>query len=292
MQVGDVLDRGGGELEIIYLLEKLRHEAAKAGGVVHTLLGNHETGNAEGWLKYASKDGVRDFRRWAAWERWGNHMIGSCRPERVSQLQDPVDGVPSGIHPDLRARFAALKPTGKITERFLASNPVTLRIGETLFVHGGVLPEHVEYGLGRINREAQDWMRSTPTPEGVPQRAPFFFHTAKAIVWVRDYSHSNPNECHCDKLDRTLAMLPGVSRMIMGHTIQEDGGVNAACGGKAIRVDVGMSKGCGDYAPQVLEILDGQQLRVLTRQGSPQPLEVHGTPGNEKQGLAALLQRS
>lgn len=30
-----------------------------------------------------------------------------------------------------------------------------LQVGSTLFAHGGVLLHHVDYGLDRINREAQ-----------------------------------------------------------------------------------------------------------------------------------------
>jgi hypothetical protein len=32
------------------------------------------------------------------------------------------------------------------------------QVGSTLFVHGGVLPSHVEYGLERINAETRAWL--------------------------------------------------------------------------------------------------------------------------------------
>lgn len=41
-QVGDQLDRGDHELEILYFLERLQREAARAGGALHVLNGNHE----------------------------------------------------------------------------------------------------------------------------------------------------------------------------------------------------------------------------------------------------------
>ena len=46
MQVGDQLDRGDHELEILYFLERLQREAARAGGALHVLNGNHEVGPA------------------------------------------------------------------------------------------------------------------------------------------------------------------------------------------------------------------------------------------------------
>ncbi len=33
-----------------------------------------------------------------------------------------------------------------------------MRIGDTLYVHAGVLPAHVDYGLDAINQEAKDWV--------------------------------------------------------------------------------------------------------------------------------------
>lgn len=40
VQVGDILDRGGEEIKIFYLLEKLKGEARKEGGDVHIMNGN------------------------------------------------------------------------------------------------------------------------------------------------------------------------------------------------------------------------------------------------------------
>ena len=42
LQVGDLLDRGGEEIRVLYLLEKLRGQAQRAGGNVHIMNGNHE----------------------------------------------------------------------------------------------------------------------------------------------------------------------------------------------------------------------------------------------------------
>ena len=62
LQVGDQLDRGGGEIAILFLLERLRREAAAAGGALHTLNGNHETMNVSGRHRYATPGGHADFQ--------------------------------------------------------------------------------------------------------------------------------------------------------------------------------------------------------------------------------------
>jgi hypothetical protein len=56
--------------------------------------------------------------------------------------------------------------------------------------------------------------------------------------------------CDCDALRRALDGIPGAERMVVGHTIQEQG-INSACEERVYRIDVGMSRGCGDSDPEV-----------------------------------------
>ena len=59
---------------------------------------------------------------------------------------------------------------------------MALQIGSTLFVHGGVLPKHAQYGLERINDESLAWMNGS-----LPQM-PSYLAGRQAVVWARDYS--------------------------------------------------------------------------------------------------------
>ena len=49
-----------------------------------------------------------------------------------------------------------LVSAGHIAQGFFARHHMVLQIGSTVFVHGGILPSHADYGLERINRCAQD----------------------------------------------------------------------------------------------------------------------------------------
>jgi hypothetical protein len=113
-----------------------------------------------------------------------------------------------------------------------------------LFVHGGVEPRHIQYGLRRINKELSRWMHGeTPQPsEKVVGEA--------GVLWARRYSAA-PDAQDCGVLAEALA-LTGTRRMVMGHTIQR-GGINSACDGKAWRIDVGMAQGHGGHV-EILEI--------------------------------------
>lgn len=61
IQLGDVLDRGDDESQILALLERLDGEAHRAGGAVVQLLGNHELMNAAHDFRYVTPGGMHDF---------------------------------------------------------------------------------------------------------------------------------------------------------------------------------------------------------------------------------------
>ena len=100
VQTGDLLDRGDGESQILALFERLDGEAAKAGGQVVQLLGNHELMNAAHDFRYVTPGGMRDF-----------------------------DG----------DRERELGPGG-VWAKKLARLRVVVLVGDTLISHAGVLP--------------------------------------------------------------------------------------------------------------------------------------------------------
>ncbi|KAJ4977091.1 hypothetical protein NE237_002197 [Protea cynaroides] len=263
VQVGDVLDRGGDELKILYFLEKLKREASRSGGSIITMNGNHEIMNIDGDFRYVTEAGLDEFKVWSDWFRIGNSMKSLC--DGLEKPKDLFEGIPSvfpGIkeefHEGFRARIAALRPKGPISRRFLSNNLTVLIIGESVFVHGGILQKHVIYGLERINEEVRNWIN------GLTRRlSPDFVRGRHSIVWLRSFSEELAKECDCSTLEHVLATIPGAKRMIMGHTIQEKG-INGVCENRAIRIDVGMSKGCINGLPEVLEIYRNSEMRVLT----------------------------
>ncbi|MEM9489699.1 MAG: metallophosphoesterase [Myxococcota bacterium] len=230
VQTGDLLDRGDDEQAILDLLKELAIQARAAGGALHVLNGNHEFMNARGDFRYITPGGFADFRDAAG--------LDLTRPQ--------LETLPS----DQRARAAAFLPGGPYA-RLLAGHNTIVMVGDTVFVHGGVLPEHAKYGIERINREARCWLQGGGQfPEIFQRRA------VTSPVWSREYSAEAPA---CDTLEKTLAML-GAARMVVGHTVQRSG-INAACDRRVWRIDVGMAAHYGGSV-QVLEIR-GSTVRVL-----------------------------
>jgi len=254
VQTGDQLDRGDDEQEILDLFERLRLEAAAAGGAVHALLGNHELMNVSGDLRYVTKGGFADFA------------------DAVEY--DPDDPAFAAFAPHERARMAALRPGGPYA-LLLAERNVILQLDGNVFVHGGVLPPHVAYGIDRINLETQEWLR------GESER-PLILDGEDSPQWTRLYSRE-PDSLVCDVLKQVLERMDA-KRMVMGHTVQ-GAGITSACDAHAWRIDVGMAEYYGGHV-EVLEIV-GDSVRVLkaTRAGSapegtsiPAGRDAHATP--------------
>lgn len=232
VQTGDILDRGGDELEILSLLENLTTQARAAGGDVQALNGNHELMNVKLDLRYVTLDGYLDFLPTPVTDE------GAVAPQRV------VDGI--------RERIQAFRPGGPVARRLAERNVIAV-IGDTVFVHGGVLPHIVEYGIERLNQESRIWMRSES------ECPPDVLLAADGPVWSRHYS-DEPDEGDCRLLEQALEML-GAARMVVGHTVQRHG-ITSACQGKVWRIDVGLAAHYGGSAA-VLELSRGE-VRVLT----------------------------
>lgn len=258
VQIGDVLDRGSDEIRLLYLIERLK---IQSGSRFIPLLGNHEIMNIDMDFRYITQDSLSEFKNWKFWYKNGMFMKKLC--PSIEPPPNPFKGIPKsfpGVKKEywegIRARIAALRPNGPISTRFLANNDTILVIGDSVFVHGGLIEKHITYGLDRINREVKEWINGQRG-----RYSPNYMRGRNSVVWLRKFSDGY--NCDCESLDKVLGMIPGAKRMVMGHTIQSEG-INGVCEGKALRIDVGISRGCGNGLPEVLEIVKGKQLRILT----------------------------
>uniref|UniRef100_A0A804U9P1 ER membrane protein complex subunit 7 beta-sandwich domain-containing protein n=1 Tax=Zea mays TaxID=4577 RepID=A0A804U9P1_MAIZE len=115
----------------------------------------------------------------------------------------------------MRSRLTALRPDGPISRRFLADLPTVLVVGDSVFIHGGLLEANIEYGLERINAEVSEWIRGEG---GDNTRALEYVRGRDTVVWLRRFFDGF--DCDCKRLEGVLGMIPGAKRMVMGHTIQ------------------------------------------------------------------------
>lgn len=230
VQTGDQLDRGDDERGILDLLESLAAQAQDAGGRLIVLNGNHETMNALGDFRYVTPGALGDFEGLQP------------RSKYAQRAPEPYQD-----------RAQAFLPGGAMALR-LAERPVIAQVGETLFVHGGLLPEHVEYGIPRINREVSAFLRGGATP-------PKAMTDPEGPLWTRAYGEGTLPAHVCSALDRVL-QATGARRLVIGHTVQQEG-ISSACGERVFRIDVGLSSYYGGREVQALEIRPGG-VRILS----------------------------
>jgi len=232
VQVGDVLDRGDGEKAILDLLHSVEKQARARGGRLIQLLGNHEAMNAQGDFRYVTVAGMADFD-----------------PSPGLSFAAPGGGFGAGgatpgasAAPNVAAaRRAAFKPGGPWARR-LARLAVAVKVGDTVFVHAGLLPRYARKSLASLNKAMRLWLQGGGgTPDWV--------NDSDGPLWTRAYASNNDEACAT--LGKALAALRA-SRMVIGHTVQRKG-INSGCEGAIWRVDTGMSRAFGG-AVEVLEI--------------------------------------
>lgn len=231
VQTGDQLDRGDHDREVLDEIERLEGEARRAGSAFYVLNGNHELMNASLDFRYVSARGFSSF------------------DDQKNQAGATAGRVP----PAELGRAAAFAPGGPYALK-LSKHLTIVRIGDTLFAHGGVLPAHVDYGLGRLNAEASAFL------SGRLHELPKALSAEDSPVWTRVYGVPDPDQATCDMLGRALA-LASAKRMVVGHTVQKEG-ITGACQERVFRIDVGLSAFYGQNPPQVLEIT-AQGVRIL-----------------------------
>jgi hypothetical protein len=222
VQTGDVLDRWHLEREVMDWMEARRVEAVAAGGDVIMLVGNHENNNLEAY--YADVD------------------AGACAA--FADLPDDTSMVSPAVSAECKKRAASLLPGGTYA-RLIATKRVAAIVGDSVFVHGGLLPQFVS-SPASIDDMNTRWAAFARGESGDDVDQDIY-----ECLWDRSYSDDD-FEPDCESLSMVLESL-GVSRMVVGHSIWPD--INAACHGQVWRIDTAMSTYYGGDI-EVLEITD------------------------------------
>jgi hypothetical protein len=149
-----------------------------------------------------------------------------------------------------------LAPGGHYAAK-IAEFPAVLRLGNTIFAHGGVTPYWAEYGIDRINEEIGHWFAGE-TGQPAPVLGRDWRNFDDNVVMSRHFSEDvGPEECAM--LDKSLTIL-GAERMIVAHTVQES--ITSNCNEKVWAIDVGMSRYYGGKV-EVLEIVNDEVVAIL-----------------------------
>jgi hypothetical protein len=255
VQTGDRVDRGPDSRKVMDLLQRLEKEAKKAGGAVQALLGNHEAMNMLGDLRYVTPEEFAAFRgpdserrRDAYWE--------------ALQADPKKKGEPP-LGDEERKRFDAEHPLGWVEHRlafrpdgeygaWLKRENAVIRVGETLFLHGGLSPKYADFALRDLNEKIRAELADPDPLTALVSQDP------DGPLWFRGLAQGDP--ALAAHLEAVLAKHR-CRRMVVGHTVTDGNLVFPRYAGRVVQIDVGLSKVYGG-PPAALVLEDGKAFAI------------------------------
>jgi len=293
VSVGDLLDRGDDSRKVMDLLMRLQQEAAAAGGAVHVILGNHEVMNLTSDLRYVT-DGeyaaYQDLEPAAVREQARAAFIVDASASGLSE-DEAASTFEERFPPGYFGHSAAFSATG-VYGKWLQSMPTMIKVGDTVFVHGGLSPVLLESDIPTINAQVTqtvadynrvwdgvaarfqvpvarrgrvDALRGLGDEEATAAAAQLETLLEAPLLgpigplWIRENAL-----CHeLTQYDTVKSILDrlGAKRVVFGHTPTVSRRVTSRLGGLIIMADTGMLRSYYEGTPAAL-IIEGDNLQV------------------------------
>ncbi len=202
--IGDFFDRGKQVTEILWLIYSLEEKAKAYGGYVHMVLGNHEIMNLSGDLRFVH--------------------------------QKYIDN--AGL---LNIKYQSLYNESSELGRWLRTKNIVEKIGDNLFVHGGISGE-----INKLNLSVPD-INTLSRPYYADST---FNYTNKKIdtifsdlgpFWYRGYYNNTLKKVSLQQIDSTLSQFR-VKHIVTGHSIVADT-VSVWYNGRVINTDTHHAEG-------------------------------------------------
>ncbi|MEM6320747.1 MAG: metallophosphoesterase [Bacteroidota bacterium] len=207
--IGDFMDRGNNVTPILWLIYKLEQAAAQKGGVVHFILGNHEILNLQGKTDYVDK--------------------------KYLKLAKKLSG-----KQDAEAAYSDLMSDDQELVRWMKSKNTMEKIGDILFVHGGISPEMAatNFTIEQVNSIVRRRLQNGPARDPFDKMDEDFLFASHGPLWFRGMASAYRNyykKCTAEEIDKALKRYK-VNHITIGHTIAHE--ISFDFNGKVIRTDV------------------------------------------------------
>lgn len=195
--LGDIMDRGAGVTEALWLTFKLEEQALRAGGRVHFIAGNHES-----MILYADL-------------RYVHHKY-----ERAADV--------------MQVPFAAWFGHHSLLGQWLRKRPVMITINNMLFVHAGISSVFLQqdYTIDEVNRSFRENLFTLDSLVSVPDQRLDLLRFSDGPLWHRGFFKDTPDPV--PTIDSALHAY-GVDRIIIGHTPGDS--VRTLHGNRVIAID-------------------------------------------------------
>lgn len=216
--LGDSVDRGREVLAVLWRLHDLAIEAQAAGGAVRVVLGNHEQYMLRGVIK-------------------------SAHPEFRYALQQ-LGGYQKSLAADT------------VLGAWLRQQPVALKLGQVLFVHGGVSPQTAKASLTiqQLNQAMRDYWPHT-NQQVTHTAALDAVLGATGVTQYRGYFRNDRKDLYAKATpEQVTSVLKhfDARQVVVAHTLVEK--IQHLYNGRVIAVDVNYNKA----APEVLVFEHGK----------------------------------
>ena len=242
VQLGDVVDRGPKSRNIIQHLQKLQKEASHAGGMVITLIGNHEAMNMTNDLRYVPPAEFQNYvTRTSEAAREQIFQANKAKLEAEYRLENPQI-----TDAEIKAKFQEKYPLGYVEQRlawaptgeigrWVLSNPVAAIVGDSLFVHGGISTKYEVDSVAQLNDMVHAALSTATTDDDA------ILTDQVGPLWYRGFAEENDTTAK-DIVEVLKAY--SVKRMVIAHTPSLSG-IKVLDQGRVIDIDTGITASYG-----------------------------------------------
>ncbi len=258
---GDYVDRGPDSAKVMDLLMDLEREAQKAGGQVHALLGNHETMDILGDLRYVTKDDFKGYQQSNSKELRDAQMQATLDRLKEDKTPPPDEAAWRKKYEDehplgwVEHRLAFL-PTGKYGKWLREKNTI-IKINDMIFLHGGISPKYA----GMSRQEINDGVRSELADLGKVQGG-IVGDSEIGPLWYRGMATNSENDPGMQALVDQVLKTQQARYIVIGHTVMP--AILPRFGGKVIAIDVGLSKVMG--GPPAFLVVEDSKFYAVHRE--------------------------
>ena len=254
------------DIKVMKFFNYIDKKARANGGMVISLLGNHELMNSEGNFTYVSYNNLHNF-----------HYF------------DENGKIYSGE----KGRREAFQRGGPIAKMMGCTRNSVVVIGSNMFVHAGIIPdlskallsiqsidispsEQLEY----INSVIRKWLVGKILDKRALNTKKLLMNNIKlSPFWTRIYGSipvkTSINSDECDRSVKQILQMFKLGQIVVGHTPQlytRGEGINGTCNdngtNRLFRVDGGFANAFrifdNNNVVQVLEIIDDMYYNILT----------------------------
>jgi hypothetical protein len=245
VQNGDLLDRGPESRKLIELLMKLEKQARSVGGEVHSLIGNHETMNLFGDLRYVS---AADY---ASYQTDGSAaQRDKAYKQHVEELRQNPQTASIEADDTYRKKWDATHPLGFVERqayfsangaagKWIRGHNAVIKINDLVFLHGGISPKYVKFSVRKFNDEISKELRDFSKLEGgvvMDEEGP---------LWYRGLAQDDEQQL-APHVNAVLEHL-GAKYIVIAHTPTKGGMILPRFEGKVLMIDVGLSQVYGSH---------------------------------------------